>query len=233
MAPYFMAGLAILLVVVGIIILVVWFTGSGKGKVGAVSLFASATPTVTETSTPTPVTPTATATVTRTVTVTPTASQTVTPSGPYEYTVQDGDSCWDIAATHKVNPDVLLALNNFGNACPIKAGDKILIPQAGAELPTDTPIPSNVVGTKIEYTVKSGESLAAIAAKFNTTVDAIKADNKIVDVNKINAGDKLTIKPNTITPTVTKAATATVTPGGPTFTPTTAATTAATATKKP
>ena len=101
MAPYFLAGLAVLLVVVGIIILVVWYAGNGKTKVGSVSLFASATPTATETATPTPVTPTATVTSSPTVTVTVTATNTATPAGPYEYTVLAGDNCYDIALTKK------------------------------------------------------------------------------------------------------------------------------------
>lgn len=234
MAPYFLGGLAILLVIVGIIILVVWFAGSGKSPVG--SLFASATPTVTETITPTPVTPTATFTITPTVTVTPTITQTNTPSGPVEYTVLEGDTCWDIAAKNEVDFAVLLALNNFGTTCPIKPGDKILIPQPGASLPTSTPLPAGApAGQKYEHTVQYGETLAIIAAIYNTTVDAIKAENKLDDANAINAGDVLTITGNTITATPTKAATSTITPGGPTFTATTAAsaTTAATATQAP
>lgn len=228
MAPYFLGGLALLLVVVGIIILVVWFAGSGRTSVGSVSLFASATPTATSTATPTPVTPTATFTNTPTVTVSPTITQTVTPSGPFEYTVQEGDTCWDIAAKNKVDLDVLLTLNNFGTSCPIKPNDKILIPQPGAALPTGTPFPTGgPAGQKLEYTVMTGDTLAIIADKFNTTVDIIMKENKIEDANKINVGDKLVILVNTITATPTKVPTKTVTPGGPTFTP------AATATNKP
>jgi LysM repeat protein len=220
MAPYFLGGLALLLVVVGIIILVVWFSGSGKGKVGSVSLFASPTPTATTTFTPTPVTPTATQTVTPTVTITTTVTATLTPSGPYEYTVQEGDTCWDIAVKQKVDLGVLLELNGFGTTCPIKPNDKILIPQAGAALPTATSLPTGMAaGQKIEYTVQVGDTLALIAARFNTSVDVIMKENKLTDANKINAGDKLNIPANTITATPTKAPTKTVTPGGPTFTP--------------
>jgi LysM repeat protein len=230
MAPYFMAGLAVLLVVVGIIILVVWFTGTGKEKVGSVSLFATPTATVTNTATPTPVTPTATATNTVTVTITPTITQTVTPSGPVEYKVLENDTCWDIAAKNKVDLEVLLALNNFGTTCPIKPGDKIFIPQPGAQLPTVTPISKGATG-KVEYIVQMGDTLATIAERHNSTVDAILKENKLQDANKINFGDKLIIPVNIITPTATKAPTRTITPGGPTLTVTTAGT--ATATAKP
>jgi len=221
MAPYFLGGLALLLVVVGIIILVVWFAGSGRATVSPLALFASATPTATNTVTPTPVTPTATFTSTPTVTITPTITQTSTPSGPVEYTVQEDDTCWGIAETNKVDLGVLLALNNFGSDCPIKPNDKILIPQPGAELPTETPMPTGgAAGQKVEYTVKLGDTLALIAARHNTTVEAIMTENKLEDANKINFGDKLTITTNTVTATPTKAATSTLTPGGPTFTAT-------------
>jgi LysM repeat protein len=218
MAPYFIAGLAILLVVVGIIILVVWFTGSGGPRVAPVSLFASATPTATETPTPTPETPTATATNTATVTFTPTVTETATPSGPFEYTIEEGDNCWDIAVKFNVDLDVLLALNNFGSACPINPGDPILIPVEGSLLPTDTPMPTGMSG-KVEYRVKSGDQLAAIAVRFNSTIDAIMRENKLDDANKINVGDILIIPANIVTPVPTQAPTITVTPGGPTLTP--------------
>jgi hypothetical protein len=53
MMPFVVGGLAVLLVAVGIIILVVWFTGSNRPAIG---LFASPTPTATDNATATPVT---------------------------------------------------------------------------------------------------------------------------------------------------------------------------------
>ncbi len=218
MLPFMIWGLVVLLVVVGIIILVVWFVGPGKNS--GISLFASPTPTATSTFTPTPVTPTATSTQTSTVTITPSITSTSTPSGPFEYTVLEGDTCWDISIKFEVGLDVLLAINNFGNACPIKPDDVILIPLKGAELPTETPLPSDFPrGQKIQYTVKTGETLAIIASRFNSTVASIMAENKITDENLISAGQVLTISVNIVTPTPTRAPTNTVTPGGPTFTP--------------
>ncbi len=217
MAPMLLAGLAAILVIVGIIILVLWFRGNG---VQQIALFASATPTVTETVTPTPVTPTATASSTATETVTPTVTETATPSGPVLYTVQDGDTCWDLAQKNNVGLDILLAINSFTpGTCPIKPGQEILIPLPDTQLPTETPIPADQRGLKIDYYVKEGETLAIIAAKFNSTVDAIKAENKIEDVNVLTAGQLIVVPVNIVTPTVTVAATSTNTPGGPTNTP--------------
>ncbi len=208
MTPFIVGGLAVLLVAIGIIILVIWFTGPNRP---AIALFASPTPTATATFTPTPTVPSPTPTLTPTETQVPTATITVTPSGPFEYTVKENDTCWDIAANFKVDLMVLLALNNFEpNSCPIAADQKILIPSPDQALPTATPLPPNLApGTKIEYIVQLGESLGQIAARFNTTVDAIMAikDNNLTDAAKLVAGQKLIIPVNLVTPVPTKATT--------------------------
>jgi hypothetical protein len=80
----------------------------------------------------------------------------------------------------EVDLEVLLALNNFGNQCPISPGDRILIPAPGQQLPTETPIPADMPrGTKIEYQIKTGETLAIIAVKFNSTVEEILKETNI------------------------------------------------------
>jgi LysM repeat protein len=212
--PFLIWGLAALLVTIGIIILVFWLTGSNGPKI---SLFATSTPTPTNTFTPTPVTPTATPTETATITMTPTLTITMTPSGPQEYTILEQDNCWEIAQKFKVDFEVLLAINNFGNTCPIKPGDKILIPAPNQTLPTETPLPSDIArGTKINYIVRVGDTLAIIAAKFNTTREAIIEDNKIKDANTLFAGQTLIIKVNMVTPTQTLAPTSTNRPTTPT-----------------
>src|SRR5450759_3480708 len=101
MGPFIIGGLAIFLIVVGILVLVLWLTGSKKPNL---SFFPSATPTVTETTTHTPVTPTITSTITPTITSTPTITITITPNGPFEYVVQEGDTCYGLAVTYKANP---------------------------------------------------------------------------------------------------------------------------------
>ncbi len=205
--PFVLGGIAVVLVVVGIIVLVMWMSGSG-----GVTLFATKTPTPTITYTPTPITPTATVTMTPTVTNTPEPTVTLTPSGPFEYTVLENDNCYDIAAKYEVDLNVLLALNNFGGGCPIKPGDKILIPAPNQTLPTETPLPTNIArGTKIEYTLKIGDTLDVVAAKFNSTVEAILKENNIAEdeANNIFAGEKLVVPVNLVTATPTLAPTST------------------------
>ena len=47
--------------------------------------------------------------------------------------------------------------------------------------------------TPVTYTVKSGDTLAGIAAKFKTTVAKLMAANGIKNPNSIQVGQKLTI----------------------------------------
>ncbi len=226
MMPMIIWGLAGLLVLVGVIILVIWLTGSNGPLSG---IFATRTPTPTVTFTPSPVPPTHTPSLTPTITDTPTPSATNTPSGPFEVEIKSGDTCFDLAAKYNADLQVLLKLNNFpAGQCPIKPGDKILIPAPGQKLPTPTELPTNLPrGTRITYTVQSGDSLDLIAQKFNSTVDAILAANptKIKTKNDIlYVGIELVVPVNLVTPTPTRANTST--PSGPTSTPAPATATA-------
>ncbi len=205
--PFVMWGLAVLLILVGVIILIVWLIGPNKPQI---SLFSSATPTATATNTNTPVTPTATASITPTVTETATVTITPTRSGPIEYTVQENDTCYDISVTFDIDVMVLLAINNLASNCPINPGDKIIIPAPNQELPTATPWPANLPrGTKLTYVVQFGDTLDIIANKFLSTIEAIMTENKLENANQIFAGQVLTVPVNLVTATPTKVATVT------------------------
>ena len=49
-------------------------------------------------------------------------------------------------------------------------------------------------GSVKTYTVKAGDTLSGIAAKYNTTYKQIAEDNKLSDPNKIYVGQKLVIR---------------------------------------
>ena len=59
------------------------------------------------------------------------------------------------------------------------------------------------------YTVKSGDTLSAIAKEKNTTVDAIAKKNKISNVNLITVGQVLEIEDDKATTNTTEQATTT------------------------
>jgi len=65
---------------------------------------------------------------------------------------------------------------------------------------TDTSSGTGSTSTSnITYTVKKGDTLSAIALKFNTTVSVLQALNGIKDVNKISVGQVLKLKSETST----------------------------------
>lgn len=203
-------GGAALLILIGIILLVVWLIGPSKPLSG---LFATETPTPTLTFTPTLTsTPTATLTVTATFTETPTPTR----SAPYTYTVQEGDFLATIVEKENLGPDgvaLILLLNPYdptnGTGIDpttqiIYPGQEILLPYPGMPLPTATPIPADLSrGTILTYTIQAGDTLAGIAAKFNSTVDDIITENQLDDPNAIFVGQQLDIPSNLVTATAT------------------------------
>ena len=232
-APLLIAIAAILLIA-GAGALIFWVLGPNRP---AIALFATQTPTPTATSTATSTaTQTATTTVTPTEAPSPTITLTPTQSGPFTYTIQEGDTLYDIAQKFNVDLLLLLTINNMDPAnAMIQPGQEIIIPGPDTKLPTSTPLPTNLPrGTKIKYRVQFGDSLNSIALQFNSTVEAIKTENKIENENEVFAGEILTIPVNLVTPIPTstpKPPTATLEPG--TVEPTQTATATATATTAP
>jgi LysM repeat protein len=204
--PIFVAALAVVLVLIGIAIIVMWLTGGSF----AFNPF-SKEPTPTATMPPTPVM-SPTATIAPTETPTPTLTVSPTPSGPFEYEVKELDNCWDISIQFDVDLETLLAINNFENgACPIYPGLKIKIPAPGTTLPTATAIPPDTKsGTRFEYKVQLGDSLQSIASKFNTTIEDITRLNKFDDPNNILPGTEIIVRWGIVTPTPTFAPTSTL-----------------------
>ena len=66
-----------------------------------------------------------------------------------------------------------------------------------------------IVANAESYTVKSGDTLSAIAKEKNTTVDAIAKKNKISNVNLISVGQVLEIEGTNTTQKTTEQATTT------------------------
>jgi LysM repeat protein len=190
------------ILIIGGVILIVFSLGDGNISMPSLSFMASKTYTPTITSTATQVPPTSTSTVTSTATLIPTETIEPTPSGPFEYTVQEGDNCWSIATEFEVELNVLLALNNFDGECPINPGDVIYIPAPDTELPTATPVPEDLPsGTQIEYIVQPGDSLSGIADKFRSLMSVIMELNELEDANSLFVGQRLTVPVNMPTPT--------------------------------
>ena len=210
--PFLVYG-AIALVVIGVILLIVWLMSPNQPLSG---LFPTDTPTPTLT-----FTPTNTSAPTETATITPTPTQTMspTPSEPFPYTIQEGDLLQTLAERFNLGDDGVLLIYDINpavrdSAGVIFVGQTILIPIPGTTRSTSTPIPPNLGrGTKIQYSVLPGDTLAGIAAKFNSIEQNIIDENNIDNANALQVGQVLQIPVNLVTATATLPPTSTpVTP---------------------
>ena len=97
------------------------------------------------------------------------------------YTVKKGDTLSKIANKYGTTYQKLATYNGISNPNKINVGQVIKIPTSSTSKITT-------------YTVKNGDTLSAIAKKYNTTYQKIAKDNNIKDPNKIHVGQKLVIK---------------------------------------
>ncbi len=193
--PLLLGGIAVVLLAVGLFLVVLWLTGDNPPALPA--FFASRTPTAS-------ITPTPTETLTPSVTPTFAPTETPTPAGPTTYIVEVGDNLTSIAEKFGVEVLLIMSANNLASADQIFVGQTLIIPPVGSELPTETPIPLTLVpGTRIDYVVKPGDNLQSIAAKFNSTAEAIAALNKMKVTDVLFVGRILVVPVGIATPTIT------------------------------
>ena len=230
-SAYLMYG-SIALVVLGFLLLVYWLT---RPEQPLGQFFATDTPTATVTLTPTNTT---TPTLTATITETPTVTVTSTPSEPFDYTLQENDTLQALAERFNLGPDGVLLILDYNpdiiaNNGIYYAGQVLKIPPPGTTRPTSTPIPADIPrGTKLDYQVLPGDTLAGIASRFNSKQEDILTANPDIgeDANALQVGQSLKIPVNLITATPTLPPTSTpITPTVEGGQATAAATTAATA----
>ncbi len=129
------------------------------------------------------------------------------------YVVQPGDTLFAIAARFNVSISELATINRIYDVHAIYVGQMLILPNPlpGSVYPTYpvyTPpvtVPTYPGGTTVTtvttyftYTVRTGDILATIAARYNTTEAAIIAANAISNPNLLYVGQVLTI-PRTMT----------------------------------
>jgi peptidoglycan-N-acetylglucosamine deacetylase len=113
------------------------------------------------------------------------------------HVVAPGETLFRIATRYGVSVSALASANGIWNPNRIYAGQVLVIPSAYTPPPYTpppyTPPPYNPGGGNSYYTVRYGDSLANIAARFHTTVYAIASANSIYNVNYVYAGQVLYI----------------------------------------
>ncbi len=196
MVPFLLGALAVVLLVIGLFLVVIWFTGDNPPQLPAFLERSSATPEPTNTQPPPTDTPRPSST--------PEPSLTPTPSGPINYIVEEGDTLFSIAEQFGVTMDALIAANELEDPNNIGVGTQLTIPGPDDLLPTETPLPESLApGTMIEYVVRTGDTLQTIAEAFNSTVEDIAEVNDLDPTEVLFVGLRLEIPVNLVTPVPT------------------------------
>jgi LysM repeat protein len=195
------------IILIGIVLLVVaaMSNGPGLGLLRTETPTASVTPTQSPTATTQPPTDTPAPTATETVTSgpSPTPTQVV-------HVVVEGESLFSVAELYSANVCNIMAVNGITDPSLLSVGQTLIIPPPDVEIPTATPLPTDVPrGTIFSYVVGCGETLDEIAAKFNSTGTDIADRNDITDPLSIQIGQVLEVRANIATPTPTATSTST------------------------
>lgn len=123
------------------------------------------------------------ATTSTTSYVTTTTSTDTSSYGTQTYTVQEGDTVYDIAAHYGVSMDAILSQNGLSATEHIMQGQVLQIPTAGTSATTTTSTTSaSTLATSTvssSYTVQSGDTLTSIASVYGRTADELAAMNGI------------------------------------------------------
>ena len=116
--------------------------------------------------------------------------QSAIPSNQNTYTVQSGDTLYNIAARFNTTVDNLMNTNNLSSSV-LDIGQVLIVPDV------------EVDNQYIEYVVKNGDTLYSIANRYGTTVDEIKKLNNLLS-NFLSIGEvlKLSSSDTNITYTV-------------------------------
>ena len=119
------------------------------------------------------------------------------------YTVKPGDSFWIIAKRYKVGVRQLAKWNGMAPSDTLRAKQTLVIwtptsaPEANTTASNSTPLNRSTgkdpVIRKVAYTVRSGDSLARIAGKFNLSISDIARWNPVKKSDYIHPGQLLTL----------------------------------------
>jgi LysM repeat protein len=168
-----------LLVVVALVVVWVWKPWQAELP----QVVAGVTPTATPTA-PSPPSATYDVVPTATPLYSPTPPPTATlPPDQTIHTVEAGETVSSISKQYGTTTNAILQANGLKTNTILSVGQQLLIPLPAANTSTPT----------VEYTIKSGETLSAIAKRYNTTVEALIEANDIADATLVRAGTKIII----------------------------------------
>jgi membrane-bound lytic murein transglycosylase D len=128
-----------------------------------------------------------------------------------EHVVQKGDTLGLISRKYGTTVSELVQANNLGKAPVLKVGRSLIIPMSGG---TPSPKPGSATASTASsprtvnrtapaasratsYTVRPGDTLAKIAARYSTTVEKLKSLNHLTST-RLSIGKRLLISQTTV-----------------------------------
>ncbi len=129
--------------------------------------------------------------------------------GKTYHEVQAGQSFWSIAIAYQITIHDLEVWNNLSREIPLRAGQRLFIPNKNTEgYATPTPVGMVVTQTpdaegKIIHKVQPYQALIPIADAYHVSVDRILQLNGLQADWPLQIGEKLIISPGNITPSAT------------------------------
>lgn len=109
------------------------------------------------------------------------------------YTVKAGDTLSAIASRYSTSSSTLASLNSLSNPNLIYVGQVLKVSSNASTSSSASSSANSTVTTAASYTVKSGDTLSAIAAKYGTTYQALASTNSISNPNDIYVGQVIKV----------------------------------------
>lgn len=120
------------------------------------------------------------------------------PAGTSSYIIKSGDTLNKIASKYNTTLAAIIAANPNINPNSLTVGQSICVPQQAqqpqqpAPAPQPPQAPACPIGSS-PYAIKEGDTIAGIARKFNTTVDAIFSANPGIIPEKLYIGQVICV----------------------------------------
>lgn len=133
-------------------------------------------------------------------------------TGTVVYTVVSGDTVWGIAQRYDSSVDAIIKTNGLPNSGFLSIGQTLVVPVRTNQPPpaTFTPVPTDIPGSggpvtggSGTYVVQTGDTMFALARRFNTTVATLAQLNNILNPALIYPGQVLRVPGATLPPTPT------------------------------
>jgi len=115
------------------------------------------------------------------------------------YTVKSGDNLWSIARKLDLHSKDIARWNRIGLRTPLRIGQKLQIKQK-TKVTKGLSRNRSAHLQSIHYTVRSGDSLSSISAKFNVRVNDLRRWNKRSLNKYLKPGQRLMVKVDTSKP---------------------------------